>query len=254
MLRRSDAGPHEDGRAAERAGGQDDLACRDNLAIDELHADSTLAVDNYSVHFSVTADGEVGESADCIREISHPRVDSHTIDDIERIGTHTILGRAIEIRYVGQADGFRGLNEGAHRRGIFLRRPLADGERAAAAVPGVIPSRRILQSLVRCEDFLPRPSLDSALRPTREVGRSRTHRYTAIDCRTAADYSAAGNGDIVAESGGVFGVVVPIEGGRASDDIRVIQNRWIIGGCKIRACFKQDDTAACIVAKSGCKN
>ena len=49
-------------------------------------------------------------------------------------------------------------------------------------------------------------------------------------------------------------MVVPIEGGRASDDIRVLQNRRIIGGCKIRARLKQEDAAACIVAKSGRKN
>ncbi len=165
-----------------------------------------------------------------------------------------MLGRAIEIRYVRKAESFRCLDEGAHGRCVLLCSPLADRERPAAAVPDVIAGRRIFQGLVRREYLLPGPSLDPALGPTRKVGRSRTHRYTAIDCGTAADYSAAGNGDIVAESGGVFGVVVPIEGGRASDDIRVLQNRRIVGGCKIRARLKQEDAALCIVAKSGRKN
>src|SRR6266851_3619928 len=175
MLRRADARSHEDGGAAERASGEDDLACPNNLAIDKLHTDSPLALDNYAVHFSVTADGEVGASADRIREVSHPCVDSHTIDDMERIGTHAMLARAVEIRYVDQAKSFRGLNEGAHGRGVLLRRPLADRKRPAAAVPGVIAGRRILQGLVRCEYLPPGPSFNPALGPTRS-----THEFNEI--------------------------------------------------------------------------
>src|SRR5712691_2926565 len=117
MLRRADAGSHEDGGAAECARGQDDLARRENLAIDEFHAYGALAFENDTVHFSVTADREIGASADRSREISHPRVDAHTLDDVKRIGADAMLGRAIEIRYRRQAGGFRGLNEGAHRWG-----------------------------------------------------------------------------------------------------------------------------------------
>ena len=97
MRGRPDAGSQENGWAAERARGQDDLACGDNVAIDELHSDGMLAFDNYAVHFSVTADREVGTIADCIREIGYPRVDSYTIDDIEWIGTNAMLSRAIEV-------------------------------------------------------------------------------------------------------------------------------------------------------------
>src|SRR5207244_8318251 len=99
MLGRSNAGPQEDGRAAKHARGQDDFACRENLAIDELHANGAFPLDNDAVHFSVTADRKVGASADRGREISDPGVDSHTIDDAERIGTYAMLSRAVESRY-----------------------------------------------------------------------------------------------------------------------------------------------------------
>src|SRR6266436_2266643 len=145
MLGRSNAGPQEDGGAAKHARGQDDFACRENLAIDELHANGALPFDNDAVHFSVTADRKVGASADRGREISHPGVDSHTIDDVERIGTYAMLSRAVEIRYTRQTDCFRGFNEGPHRRSVLLRFPLADRKRAAAAVPSVIARRRVLQ-------------------------------------------------------------------------------------------------------------
>ena len=52
-------------------------------------------------------------------------------------------GSAVRIRYMRQADSFRSHDEGTHRRGVILRRALADRERAAAAVPGVIASRRL---------------------------------------------------------------------------------------------------------------
>jgi hypothetical protein len=98
----------------------------ENLAIDELHADGAPSFDNGAVHFSVTANCKVRASADLGCEISNPRVDAYTIDDIERIRAHAMLCRAVEIRYMRQADCFRGLNEGTHRRGVLLRCPLAD--------------------------------------------------------------------------------------------------------------------------------
>jgi hypothetical protein len=55
MLGRPDTGSQENGGAAERARGQDDLACRENVAIDELHSDGALAFDNDAVHFSVAS-------------------------------------------------------------------------------------------------------------------------------------------------------------------------------------------------------
>jgi hypothetical protein len=251
---RVDAGSQEDGGAPERTRGQNDIARPENLAIDELHTDGALAFDNDAVHFSVTADREIGASADPSREIRHPRVDAHTIDDVERIGADAMLGRPVEIRYIRQPDGFRGFDEGTHRRGVFLRRPLADRERAGAAVPGVIAGRRVLQGLVRGEHLLPGPSLDPTLGPTREVGRSRPHRHGGVHRRAAADHAATGHGDVVAEAGGVLGVVLPIEGGRACNDIRVRQDWGVAVGRKILARLKQQDAALCIGAQSRRKN
>src|SRR5260221_2243410 len=145
MLRRSNAGPKENGGAAKHAGGQDNFACQENLAIDELHANGALPFDNDAVYFSVTADRKVGASADRGSEISHSGVDTHTIDDVERIRADAMLCRAVEIRYTRQTDSYRGFNEGPHRRGVLLCSPLADRKRAAAAVPGVIAGRRVLQ-------------------------------------------------------------------------------------------------------------
>ena len=207
-----------------------------------------------AVHFGVAADREVGASADRGREIGHPRVDAHAIDDVERIGADAMLGRAVEVRDMRQADRFRGLNEGTHRRGVLLRRALADRERAAAAVPGVIAGRRVLQGLVGGEHLLPGPSFDPALGPTREVGRSCAHRHGGVHRRAAADHAAAGHGDVVAETGGVLGVVVPIEGGRAGDDIRVRQYRGVAVGREVRARLEQQDAALRIGAQSRREN
>src|SRR5260221_212014 len=157
MLGRSNAGPQEDGGAAKHARGQDNFACRENLAIDELHANGALPFDNDAVYFSVTTDRKVGASADRCSEISHPGVDTHTIDDVERIRADAMLGCAVEIRYTRQTDSCRGFNEGPHRRRVLLRCSLADRKRAAAAVPGVIAGRRVFQCLVRGQHLLPRP-------------------------------------------------------------------------------------------------
>jgi hypothetical protein len=104
MTGRPDAGSQEDGGATERARGQDDLARSEKLAIDELHVDGALVFDNDAVHFSVAADDEVTASADRGREIGNPRIDAHTVGDVERIGADAMLGRALEIRYMRQAD------------------------------------------------------------------------------------------------------------------------------------------------------
>src|SRR5258708_36117249 len=101
-----------------------DLDRPGNLTADELDSDGDLALDNVEVHFSVTADSEIGASADRSREIRHPRVDAHPIDDVERIGADAMLGRPVEIRYVRQPDSFRCLDEATPRRGVFLRHPL----------------------------------------------------------------------------------------------------------------------------------
>jgi hypothetical protein len=58
----------------------------------------------------------------------------------------------------------------------------------------------------------------------------------------------------VAKTGGILGMVLPIEGGRACDDIRIHQDRWVAVGCKIRARLKQQDLALRIGAEPGGKN
>ena len=54
----------------------------------------------------------------------------------------------------------------------------------------------------------------------------------------------------MAQSGGILGVVLPIEGGRACYYIRVRQYRRIVVGPKIRARLKQQDLASLISAHS----
>jgi hypothetical protein len=58
----------------------------------------------------------------------------------------------------------------------------------------------------------------------------------------------------VAEASGVLGVVLPIEGWRARDNIRVLQDSGIAIGRKIRARLKQQDAAFCFGAQSRRKN
>jgi hypothetical protein len=58
----------------------------------------------------------------------------------------------------------------------------------------------------------------------------------------------------VAEAGGVLGMIVPIEGGQACDDIRVPKARGVIVGRKIRTCLKQQEAAMRIGALSCGKN
>jgi hypothetical protein len=55
------------------------------------------------------------------------------------------------------------------------------------------------------------------------------------------------------ETGGILGMVVPVEVGRA-DDARVRQRRWIGAGCKVRARLEQQDAALCVGAQSRGKN
>jgi hypothetical protein len=80
-----------------------------------------------------------------------------------------MLGRTVEIRYMRQANRFRSLNKGTHRRGVLLRRPLADRERTSSSVPGVIAGWRILHCLVCCKRLVPGPTLDAALGPAIET-------------------------------------------------------------------------------------
>src|ERR1700686_3503429 len=201
MLRRPDTGSHQDGRAAKRAGGQNYLACRKNLCVDKLYADSALAFDDDVVHFGVTADCEVGASADRGGQISDPRIDPHTIDDVERIRANTVLSSTVEIRNMRQPDSFCGFDECTHRRRVLLRRVLADRKRAAAAVPSIIARRGVFHGLVRGKHLLPRPSLDSALGPTREVRWSRAHRDGGVYRPAGADQATPRHQDIVPEAG-----------------------------------------------------
>jgi hypothetical protein len=64
-----------------------------------------------------------------------------------------------------------------------------------------------------------RPSFDPALDPPREIGRFGAHRDRRVHGRTAARNPPMGHGDVVAEMGSILGVVLPIEGGRAWEDI-----------------------------------
>src|SRR3981081_2064621 len=172
MLGGADAGSHEDGGAAKRPRGQDDPARRKNLAIHELYADGALASDDDIVYFGASPNFEVRASADRGSEISDPRIDAHTVDDVERIWANAMRGCAVEIRYMRQANSFRSLDKGTHRQGIFRRGALPDRERAAAAVPDVIAGRRVLHGFVGGKHFLPGPSLDPAFGTTREIGRA----------------------------------------------------------------------------------
>src|ERR1700680_2146761 len=108
MLRRPETGSHKDGWAAKRTRGQNNPAGRQNFSIDKLHADSAFAVNDDAVHFGVTADCEVGASADRGGQISDPRIDPHTIDDVERIRANTVLSSTVEIRNMRQPDSFCG--------------------------------------------------------------------------------------------------------------------------------------------------
>lgn len=58
----------------------------------------------------------------------------------------------------------------------------------------------------------------------------------------------------MAETGAVLGMVLPIEAGRACDDIRVRQDWRVTVGRKILARLKQQDAALRIGARPGGKN
>src|SRR5258707_8752142 len=97
MLGRSNAGPQEDGGAAKHARGQDNFACRENLAIDELHANGALPFDNDAVYFSVTTDRKVGASAVRYCEIRHRGFDTHPSGGVAHIRPHAALFRPSKI-------------------------------------------------------------------------------------------------------------------------------------------------------------
>src|SRR5260221_13449062 len=95
---------HENGRATDRSGGENNFPRRQYLSIKQLHADGTLAFNNHTVHFSAALDREVGACTHGGREIRHSRIDAHAVDHVKRVRSRTVLTRAVEIRYVLQAE------------------------------------------------------------------------------------------------------------------------------------------------------
>src|ERR1700722_4363229 len=141
MLRWTNTGSHEDGRTTDRASGENNLARRENLAIFEPHADGAFALYNYGVHFDASTDCKVRPSANRGRQIGYARIYAHPVDDIEGIGADAMGVRAIEIKYVRQAESFGSLDESTHRWSVLLRCTLADREGAGATVPSVFTCR-----------------------------------------------------------------------------------------------------------------